>query len=83
MGMTLYFELMFISDLIFPLDQLPAWLQKVVPYLPSTLVIEMVRPPLLNATLDPQWLAHMGLLAGYAAAATLVVSRVFRWDPRA
>jgi ABC-type cobalamin/Fe3+-siderophores transport system ATPase subunit len=83
MGMTLYFGLMFISDLIFPLDQLPAWLQKVVPYLPSTLVIEMVRPALLSATLDPQWLAHMGLLAVYAAAATLVVSRVFRWDPRA
>ena len=83
MGMTLYFGMMFISDLIFPLEQLPAWLQKVVPYLPSTLVAGLVRPALLEAALDPQWLAHLGLLAVYAAAATLVVSKVFRWEPRA
>ncbi len=82
MGMTLYFGMMFISDLIFPIAQLPAWLQKVVPYLPSTLVAEMVRPALLDAKLDPQWFTHLGLLAVYAAA-TLVVSKVFRWDPRA
>ena len=30
-GMTVYFGLMFISDLIFPLSQLPAWLQFVDP----------------------------------------------------
>lgn len=83
MGMTLYFGMMFISDLIFPLSQLPAWLQKLVPYLPSTLVIEMVRPALLTATLDPQVLGHLGLLAVYAGAATLLVAKVFRWDPRA
>lgn len=83
MGMTLYFGLMFISDLIFPAAQLPAWLQKVAPYLPSTLVAGLVRPALLDAMLDPQWLAHLGLLAVYAVAATLLVSRVFRWEPRA
>ena len=83
MGMTLYFGLMFISDLIFPISQLPAWLQKIVPYLPSTLVAAMVRPALLDARLDPRWLAHLGLLAVYAVATTLLVSRVFRWDPRA
>ena len=82
MGMTLYFGMMFISDLIFPVAQLPEWMQKIVPWLPSTLVINMVRPALLDATLDPQWLGHLALLAAYAVAATLVVSRVFRWDPR-
>jgi len=83
MGMTLYFGMMFISDLIFPAAQLPGWLQKIVPYLPSTLVAEMVRPALLDATLDPQALAHLALLAVYAVAATLLVARVFRWEPKA
>jgi ABC-2 type transport system permease protein len=83
MGMTLYFGMMFISDLIFPVAQLPAWLQRIVPYLPSTLVAEMVRPALLDAALDPQVLAHLALLAVYAVAATLLVSRVFRWEPKA
>ena len=83
MGMTLYFGMMFISDLIFPTAQLPAWLQTVVPYLPSTLVAGLVRPALLSAELDPQWLAHLGLLAVYAAAASLLVAKVFRWEPKA
>jgi hypothetical protein len=46
-------------------------------------VAQLVRPALLNATLDPHWLAHMGLLAVYALAASAVVARVFRWEPRA
>lgn len=83
MGMTLYFGMMFVSDLIMPLNQMPAWLQRTAPYLPPTLVIDLVRPALLSATLDPQWLAHLGLLAVYAVAATVVVAKVFRWEPRA
>ena len=82
MGMTLYFGLMFISDMIFPISQLPAWLQRVVPYLPSYLAAQLVRSPLIESVLDPQWLAHIGGLALYAAAATVIASRVFRWDPR-
>ena len=75
--------MMFIGDLVFPVSQLPAWLQKIVAYLPSTLVAEMVRPALQDATLDPQVLAHLALLAVYAVAATLLVSRIFRWEPKA
>jgi ABC-2 type transport system permease protein len=83
MGMTLYFGMMFISDLIFPIAQLPAWLQNVVPYLPSTLVAGLVRPALLSAELDPQWLPHLGLLAVYAVAASVLIAQVFRWEPKA
>jgi ABC-2 type transport system permease protein len=82
-GLTVYFGLMFISDLIFPLSQLPAWLQRVVPYLPSYLVAQLVRSPLIEGMLDPAWLAHLGGLALYAVAASLIAARVFRWDPRA
>jgi ABC-2 type transport system permease protein len=82
MGMTIYFGLMFISDMIFPLSQLPEWLQKVVPYLPSYIVAQLVRSPLIEGVIDPQWLAHLAGLAIYAIAASLVAARVFRWDPR-
>jgi ABC-type multidrug transport system permease subunit len=82
-GMTVYFGLMFISDMIFPIAQLPEWLRKVVPYLPSYVVTQLVRGPLLEGTLDPNWLAHLALLAVYAAAGTVLAARLFRWDPRA
>jgi lipooligosaccharide transport system permease protein len=81
-GMTIYFGLMFISDMIFPLEMLPAWLQNVVPYLPSYVVTQLVRAPLLEGVLDPNWLRHLALMAAYGLSATLVASRLFKWDPR-
>jgi ABC-2 type transport system permease protein len=82
-GMTVYFGFMFISDMIFPLQQLPGWLQKIVVYLPSYLAAQLVRAPLLENALDPHWLPHLALLGLYALAAGLVAARLFRWDPQA
>lgn len=82
-GMTVYFGLMFISDMIMPFDMLPAWLQAVVPYLPSYVVTQLVRPPLLEGVLDPNWLRHLALMAVYVVTASLVAARLFKWDPRA
>ena len=82
-GMTVYFGLMFITDLIFPLSQLPAWLQRLAPYTPSYVAAQLVRAPLLEGTLDPNWLPHLGLLLAYTVGAALLASRLFRWDPQA
>lgn len=82
-GMTIYFGLMFISDMIFPIDMLPSWLQKIVPYLPSYLVVNLVRPPLLDSRLDDKWLLYLGLLAVYAIGASALAARLFRWEPKA
>ena len=82
-GMTLYFGLMFISDMIFPIDQLPTWLQTVVPYFPSYAVVQLVRAPLLEGTLAANWPQNLALMAAYGLAATLIAGRLFRWDPRA
>jgi ABC-2 type transport system permease protein len=82
-GMTVYFGLMFITDLIFPIGELPAWLQRVVPYTPSYAAAQLVRSALLDGALDPSWLAHLGLLLLYAVAAALLAGRLFRWDPQA
>jgi ABC-2 type transport system permease protein len=81
-GMTVYFGLMFITDLIFPIDQLPAWLQRLAPYTPSYVAAQLVRSALLDGALDPQWAPHLGLLLVYAAAGALLAGRLFRWDPQ-
>lgn len=81
-GMTIYFLLMFISDMIFPLDMLPTWLQNVVPYLPAYPVAQLVRSAMLEATLDPKWLSQLLLLAVYGIAATFIAAKLFRWEPK-
>ena len=53
-GMTIYFSLMFISDMVFPLEMLPDWLRKIVPYLPAYPVAQLVRSAMLDASLDPK-----------------------------
>ena len=82
-GMTIYFVLMFISDMIFPLDMLPAWLQNVVPYLPAYPAAQLVRSAMLDASLDPQWFSQILLLAAYGIVATLIAAKLFRWEPKA
>src|SRR5687767_11975438 len=82
-GMTIYFSLMFISDMVFPLDMLPGWLQNLVPYLPAYPVAQLVRSAMLDATLDPKWMTHLLLLAVYGIGATLIAARLFRWEPKA
>ena len=82
-GMTIYSSLMFISDMVFPLDMLPNWLRNVVPYLPAYPVVQLVRSALLDAALDPKWMAHLLLLATYGIGATLIAAKLFRWEPKA
>ena len=82
-GMTIYSSLMFISDMVFPLDMLPNWLRNVVPYLPAYPVVQLVRSALLDAALDPKWIAHLLLLAAYGIGATLIAAKLFRWEPKA
>jgi ABC-2 type transport system permease protein len=82
-GMTIYSSLMFISDMVFPLDMLPNWMRNVVPYLPAYPVVQLVRSALLEATLDPKWLTHLLLLALYGIGATFIAAKLFRWEPKA
>jgi len=81
-GMTIYSSLMFISDMVFPLDMLPNWLRNVVPYLPAYPVVQLVRSALLEATLNPKWLTHLFLLAVYGIGATIIAAKLFRWEPK-
>jgi hypothetical protein len=51
--------------------------------LPSYVVTQLVRTPLLEGALDPSWLRHLALMAAYGLGATLIAGRLFKWDPRA
>ena len=82
-GMTIYSSLMFISDMVFPLDMLPNWMRNIVPYLPAYPVVQLVRSALLEATLDPKWVTHLLLLAVYGIGATFIAAKLFRWEPKA
>jgi ABC-2 type transport system permease protein len=82
-GQLLYFLLLFVTDLIFPLQSLPEWLQKAAVYLPSYAVVRMIRPPLMGNGVDPQLGLHLGIAAAYTLAAAFIAARLFRWEPRA
>jgi ABC-2 type transport system permease protein len=82
-GMTIYFMLMFTSDMIFPLNMVPEWVRNIVPYLPAYPVAQLVRSAMLEATLDPNWLTHLFLLVVYGLGATLLAAKLFRWEPKA
>lgn len=82
-GMTIYFLLMFISDMIFPMDMLPDWLLKIVPYLPAYPVAQLVRSAMLETTLHPNWINHMLLLTGYGIIGMFIAAKLFRWEPKA
>lgn len=82
-GMTVYFTLMFISDMIFPINMLPSWLQGIAPYLPPYPVVQLVRSALLDNVLNPNWLGCLLLLALYGGLAAFLAAKLFRWEPRA
>jgi hypothetical protein len=46
-------------------------------------VVQLVRSAMLDASLDPQWLTYLVLLSVYGVVATLIASRLFRWEPKA
>lgn len=81
-GQLAYFALLFITDMILPLQMLPEWLQRAAVYLPSYAVVQLVRPPLMTGTLDPRFGLYLVVAVAYALAAGLIAARLFRWSPR-
>lgn len=81
-GQLLYFSMMFVTDLIMPIEALPDWLQSAARLLPSYAVVQLIRPPLLEGSLHPQTGLYIGIALAYALAAALIASRLFRWEPR-
>ena len=82
-GQILNFSQMFITDMIMPMDFLPAWIQKLAPYLPAYAMVQLVRPPLVDGNLSADLWPNLLVMACYAIGAGLFAARLFRWAPRA
>lgn len=76
------FSQMFISDLVMPMQMMPAWIQKIAPYLPAYAIVKLVRPPLIDGTYGAETLTSLLVLALYALLAILLAARFFRWEPK-
>ena len=81
-GQILNFSQMFVTDMIMPMDFMPAWIQKVAPYLPAYALVQLVRPPLVDGNLGADLWPNLLVMGGYAIGAGLIAARLFRWAPR-
>jgi hypothetical protein len=66
----IYFSLMFINDMLFPVEMLLGWLKPLIPYLPAYPAIQLVRLAMLDSTLEPGWMTHLLLLTAARVGAS-------------
>lgn len=75
--------LMFLGGLWTPIDQLPEWLQSFSKYLPSAMMADLVRAPMLAnfsiATNLPVIVSLIGVVICFAVSVALAV-RFFKWS---
>lgn len=69
--------MMMLCGVFFPNDQLPRALTEIAAFLPLTHAVALVRP-LMNGTVPPDWLIHIGVLVAYAAVGFYVALALTR-----
>lgn len=67
-----------LSGTFFPLEQLPAWLQRVAQVVPLWHAIELVRGITLAQPMSWPWSAHVGYLALWTVVGAVLATWVFR-----
>ncbi len=82
LGQILYFGQMFITDTIMPVSEMPAWIQRISPYLPGYAIAHLVRPTLQGSAFAEDWMSNLLVLVVYAGVAALVASLTFRWEAK-
>jgi ABC-2 type transport system permease protein len=78
-GMVLLYPMMFLSGAFFPLDLLPAAVQKVSAFMPLTYVVNLLR----GLWIGQPWGDHLldvGVLAGLLLLGIIVSVKTFRWE---
>ena len=77
---TFYFPMLFLGGVTWPISIMPAWLQGVAQFIPSTYMTDALRPILAgDQTLSEQW-PSIGALALTGVLALIFADRLFRWD---
>lgn len=81
-GQTIYFPLMFVSNLFVPVDSLPQWIVGISRWTPAYMLVDLMRPAMVTVpATQPVWLNLAGL-AIYGAVGLALASWLFRWEPR-
>jgi ABC-2 type transport system permease protein len=80
-GQILYFAQMFVTNLVMPLEALPESIRAIAVWLPGYLIGDLMRAPLMSATLSPTVLSSAVLMLIYTVVCGVLASRFFRWEP--
>lgn len=70
----------FLSGAFFPLDQAPPWLKVVSNVLPLSHLLRALTDEMIRGRSPVTTLPHVAILLGFAAAFTLIATRLFRWE---
>lgn len=76
-GQALFFPMFFLSGAALPVEQMPAWLQSVSDYVPLTYAVRLVQDLWIGEGWN--W-AAAAVLVVVLVLATLLTTRVFRWE---
>jgi ABC-2 type transport system permease protein len=78
----IFFPVLFLSNLVIGLAAFPDWLQRVAQWSPAALLVDIIRPLLVDMPArHAAWINVAGLLV-YALVAVVVIARWFRWQSR-
>ena len=80
-GQVIYFPLMFISNLFLPIEIMPEWLAAVARWTPAFMLVDLLRPAMVDVPAIQAGLLNLLGLALFGAAGLAVAARFFRWQP--
>ncbi|HMQ29879.1 MAG TPA: ABC transporter permease [Chloroflexaceae bacterium] len=81
LGQTIYFPLMFISNLFLPAELLPDWIAAVARWTPAFMLVDVLRPAMVDVPAQQSGLLNLLGLALFGAAGLAIAARHFRWEP--
>jgi ABC-2 type transport system permease protein len=80
-GQIIYFPLMFISNLFLPVEMLPGWLAALARWTPAFMLVDLMRPALVDVPAQQAGLLNLLGLALFGAVGLALAARFFRWEP--
>lgn len=80
-GQVIYFPLMFVSNLFLPAELLPAWVADLARWTPAYMLVDLLRPAMVDVPAQQAGLLNLVGLALFGAAGLAVAARHFRWEP--
>jgi ABC-2 type transport system permease protein len=75
---SMFTPMLMLSEIFLPIAILPAWLQPLAKALPLTPLNTLLRDIVYGVQLGDLW--RLGLMAGWAALASIITIRFFRWE---